>query len=220
METQLLWIIAAFGFTTLVGIFLKMKSGFGPFNLRVVGLVIVATFSTLLALTKTESLNAAMGILGAIAGYLFGIKDSLDKGKEKKEGVDIDSSQFGDYAKIAGRDINEKIENMQGDIAQIKDSVINQFSTIEKSLTNLDAQSWQMQDYLVNTIFERNPPKMVEAIGKVVNRWQQEGWRFRRITADYQVIDGIMLVFTKPCDRDRSKFLYYHGSQMESIKQI
>jgi len=96
MESQLLWIIAIFGFATLGGVFYKMKSGFGPFNLRVVGIVMIATFSTLLALAKTDSLNAAMGILGAIAGYLFGITDSQEKDKEKKTGVNMDSSNFGD----------------------------------------------------------------------------------------------------------------------------
>jgi hypothetical protein len=52
-----------------------MKSGFGPFNLRAVGIVLVATFAALLAVGNQNSLTAAMGILGAIAGYLFGIKD-------------------------------------------------------------------------------------------------------------------------------------------------
>jgi len=53
-----------------------MQRGFGPFNLRAVGIVLVATFAALLALKDACSLTAAMGILGAIAGYLFGIKDN------------------------------------------------------------------------------------------------------------------------------------------------
>ena len=53
-----------------------MQSGFGPFNLRAVGIVLVGTFAALLALKDGSSLTAAMGILGAIAGYLFGIKTS------------------------------------------------------------------------------------------------------------------------------------------------
>jgi hypothetical protein len=52
-----------------------MKPGFGPFNLRVVGIILVGTFAALLAVQGGESITAAMGILGAIAGYLFGIKD-------------------------------------------------------------------------------------------------------------------------------------------------
>jgi len=76
METYLTWIIAVIGTLTLVGVFLKMQSGFGPFNLRAVGIVLVATFAALLALKDNSALTAAMGILGGIAGYLFGIRDS------------------------------------------------------------------------------------------------------------------------------------------------
>lgn len=76
MAQQMIWIIAAFGAVALIGAYLKMKPGFGPFNLRVVGIILVGTFATLLALQGGESITAAMGILGAIIGYLFGIKDS------------------------------------------------------------------------------------------------------------------------------------------------
>ena len=74
--TQLvIWIVSILAGISLIGIFYKMKPGFGPFNLRVVGIVLVATFATLLGLIYSGEITAAIGILGAIAGYLFGIKD-------------------------------------------------------------------------------------------------------------------------------------------------
>ena len=76
MQDTLMWIIAGFGAIALIGSFFKMKPGFGPFNLRVIGIILVGTFAALLALQNNESVTAGMGILGAIAGYLFGIKDS------------------------------------------------------------------------------------------------------------------------------------------------
>jgi len=76
MTQHLMWIIAGFGVVALIGSFLKMKPGFGPFNLRVVGIILVGTFAALLALQGGESITAAMGILGAIVGYLFGIRDT------------------------------------------------------------------------------------------------------------------------------------------------
>ncbi len=76
MDQLMIWIISGFGLVALLGVFWRMKGGFGPFNLRAMGVVMVATFATLLALGDTNSLAAAMGILGAIAGYLFGIRDS------------------------------------------------------------------------------------------------------------------------------------------------
>ena len=75
MEQQLMWIVAAIGFVTIVGVFWRMQGGFGPFNLRAIGIVFVGTLSALLAVKDSGSLTAAMGILGAIIGYLFGIKD-------------------------------------------------------------------------------------------------------------------------------------------------
>jgi hypothetical protein len=75
MNDYIVWIIAVFGLVAMVGVFWRMEHGFGPFNLRAVGIVLVASFAALLALKDTSSLTAAIGILGAIAGYLFGIKD-------------------------------------------------------------------------------------------------------------------------------------------------
>ena len=73
-----LGIVSAFALITLIGAFVLMsdseKKGFGPNNLRVVGIILVATFATVLALYDADSITAAMGILGAIAGYLFGAK--------------------------------------------------------------------------------------------------------------------------------------------------
>ena len=79
MDTHLLWIIAIIGAGTMVGVFFRMESGFGPFNLRAVGIVLVATFAALLAMRDGSAMTAAMGILGGIAGYLFGIKDTPPK---------------------------------------------------------------------------------------------------------------------------------------------
>jgi hypothetical protein len=75
MASTLIWIVSGIGALTLIGVFLRMKNGFGPFNLRAVGLVLVATFASLLGLQDSGGITSAIGILGAIAGYLFGIKD-------------------------------------------------------------------------------------------------------------------------------------------------
>ena len=75
-QYALLRFIAGFGLLTMAGVFWRMQRGFGPFNLRVTGIVLIATFASLLGLREGGSLTAAMGILGAIVGYLFGLKDS------------------------------------------------------------------------------------------------------------------------------------------------
>lgn len=75
MDRNIFFAVLAMGIITMGGVIFRMKNGFGPFNLRAVGLIFVGTIAALLGLKDSTSLNAAMGILGAIAGYLFGIKD-------------------------------------------------------------------------------------------------------------------------------------------------
>ena len=68
------YLVTAMGSFTLAGVFLKMKEGFGPYNIRAIGIVLVSIFVTLLAVKSDSSLTDSIGILGAIIGYLFSIK--------------------------------------------------------------------------------------------------------------------------------------------------
>lgn len=70
-----LWIIAGLGAGALVGVFVKMKPGFGPNNLRALGIVLVAVFVSVLAANSDIGITSAFGVLGAIVGYLFGLRD-------------------------------------------------------------------------------------------------------------------------------------------------
>lgn len=78
---QLLGIIGifVFGGGALYFSFKQMKPGFGPFNLRVVGIIVVATFAAVLGVSDPEKFNQAMTILGAIAGYLFGFSKKAEE---------------------------------------------------------------------------------------------------------------------------------------------
>ena len=68
--------IAVFTVVALVGSFLKMKEGFGPFNLKVYGITLVIGIGAMIVLTDLPADKSApiFGLLGAIAGYLFGLK--------------------------------------------------------------------------------------------------------------------------------------------------
>ena len=58
----------------VIGAFRNMVKGFGPYNMKILGIILVATFSSLLAINHEDGMTSTMGILGAIVGYLFGIK--------------------------------------------------------------------------------------------------------------------------------------------------
>ena len=74
-------ILAVLGFGVLAvnKVFSHMKEGFGTFNLRISGIVIVATFASILAVLNPNSESAVIGILGAIVGYLFGVDHRSEK---------------------------------------------------------------------------------------------------------------------------------------------
>jgi len=86
MDKYSVWIVAVIGAGTLLLVFCNMKGGFGPYNLRAFGITLVATFATLLALRSDSNLTSAMGILGAIAGYLFSIRND-GTAKQKSENL-------------------------------------------------------------------------------------------------------------------------------------
>ena len=199
MSETLIYIISIFGLVTLIGVFFKMKPGIGIYNLRAIGIILVATLSCLLALNDPKTLGAAMGILGAIAGYLFG---AVETKKQDTSSASAINSKFGDNTKIAGRDINETIEKLEGSISNIEQAVIKQGG--EKSHTN--------NDFLIQTIYQRSQDDIKDALDKTLNFRQQDGWEFSHLSSDFQGMDGIYLVFTKPTSSARSEVEFHHGS--------
>ena len=80
-------VIALLGAGALYGVFRHLNPGFGPMNLRAVGLVLVATLAALLGTLGADTRSAAIGLIGAVAGYLFGKEAGADKpGKKGSSG--------------------------------------------------------------------------------------------------------------------------------------
>ena len=71
MTWYLISLVGVLGTVALFGVFLKMRRGIGPQNLKAIGIVFVAVLVSLLAISGSAS-ESALGILGAIVGYLFG----------------------------------------------------------------------------------------------------------------------------------------------------
>ncbi len=75
VEQQVFYAVVLLGIVVTVAAFWRMKGGYGPYNLRAAVLPLVITLSVLLALSGRAHGDAAIGLLGAVAGYLFGLKD-------------------------------------------------------------------------------------------------------------------------------------------------
>ena len=74
-------IIAVAGTMTLGAVFIKMKRGIRQQNLRALGVVLIAVLVSLVAVASGRY-EPAFGILGAIAGYLFGKDKAADGEKD------------------------------------------------------------------------------------------------------------------------------------------
>ena len=75
-------LIGVAGTVTIAAVFIKMRRGIRQQNLRALGVVLIAVLVSLLGIAS-DSYESAFGILGAIAGYLFGkdrAADSEDEG--------------------------------------------------------------------------------------------------------------------------------------------
>lgn len=83
MDDKILFSILIIIFLAFILLFFKMKNGIGAFNLKIFGITFIASLGTILALSNIPQSNmtAIFGILGAIIGYLFGLKNP-DKGNE------------------------------------------------------------------------------------------------------------------------------------------
>ena len=83
MENNIIFLIAVIviGAGCLLGVFIRMELGFGEFNTKVYGITLIAILVAVLALSNIDSskLSPAYGILGAIGGYLFGLKNDKPK---------------------------------------------------------------------------------------------------------------------------------------------
>lgn len=138
MDQQVLWIVAALAGGSLIGVFWRMSGGFGPMNLRAVGIVLIAALASVLAVGKAETITAAMGILGTIAGYLFGAKStkSEEASASVHSSVNAKNTNYGDNAKVAGRDINEtvnKIEKMLGDVQSMTNATVQNLQLLNNA---------------------------------------------------------------------------------------
>ena len=75
MRWFVLAIIAVAGTVALGGVFVKMRRGIRQQNLRAVGIVLVLLLASMLAVVS-DSYEPVYGLLGGVAGYLFGKDDS------------------------------------------------------------------------------------------------------------------------------------------------
>ncbi|MFL6726005.1 MAG: hypothetical protein ACJ8FS_05775 [Sphingomicrobium sp.] len=201
-----LWIVSALCLVALLATFWRMKGGFGPQNLRAVGIVFVASLVAILSLVRSTDLTTAMGILGAIAGYLFGSQRSPDEERRETSGVSAEGATFGSGSRIAGRDINETLNRIVGDIDQIKDSVVHM-------TTAADARA--SKEYLFESSYEDDG----EPLGQLAQSMKElasEGWALQAVFPSYDP-RGLITLYYRMGDEKAGEMAVYHGREMAQL---
>jgi hypothetical protein len=199
----------------------------GAFSGRALALSIAAgLFGLVLVAHLFAPQEWTADVLKVLVGVLVGggaahAAESRESGAvtSQDSAVHAAGARFGDNAKLAGRDINETIERLQSEVTNIKDAVVNQYPTLVRAIDALTESDEKAEDYVINTLFERGAESLAEGFGEVVGRWQSEGWRLRHVTSDYQGMDGVTLVFSRPAVGLHPAVMAYHGSRMEAVKR-
>lgn len=207
-EPYVFWVVSAFSLIALCLAVYRMNKGFGPQNLRVFGIVLVASLVAMLASANGSELSTAMGILGAIAGYLFGSQRDNEPASEnfvgEKSSVDAGNANFGDYAKIAGRDINETLQKIRGNIENLKDSIVHMESS--------SAEKVQRDVLFISNYFEDGEP--LERIAHDAQSLRSGNWSMRTVFPSFDK-RGFVAVFTRPAVGEFPA--YFHGIDVVEI---
>lgn len=175
-------------------------------------IVAVSLFGLLLVAHLFSAQPWTADVLKVLVGFLAGASSTKlgvpAKAAGKGSGVEAAGAMFGDNARIAGRDINETIEKMFSDMATIKNAVVHASTTSAPRGT---------RDFLINSIYQRDQTQIPVAVERVVNAWQGQGWEFEHLTSDYQGMDGLFLIFSRPSDRGMSQVRFFHGTEMSPM---
>jgi hypothetical protein len=190
MQTTAFYLFFILGLVALLGTLWKMSNGISVMNLRAIALIVIGTFVALLAIAIPESFNASFGILGVIIGYLFGTSGS----KSNISGSKIENSN------IAGRDINQRIDELKTDVTNIEKlmtTMINESK--QESQTVFTSVSWHWEskekdyhfikpkdnDDLLIQWFETilNHPEFTRDFHLLRRRFEKKGWKIIRVDA-------------------------------------
>ncbi|MFZ5953630.1 MAG: hypothetical protein ACOYT8_00855 [Candidatus Dependentiae bacterium] len=174
--------------------------------------------------------NWTADLLKVIVGILIGLSSTISTNKKETENessANVNGSNFGDNTKIAGRDINEIIEEMYNEVGEIKDSVINQYSNTSKIVGKQSDLFDQVAEYLFYTSFliDGEP---IENSAKIIQELQLDNWSLFSVASSYINKDGIVLVFNRirePKNDDelipgtkKYKTRIYHGIEQRKIR--
>jgi len=97
-------------------------------TIRAVGIILVVVAVCALAIATQLDATAAVGVLGAVAGYLFGAASSGDSSS-------VSAGDVGDGNTIVGRDLNQWVDELKAETVHLAQAVssLNQVTAARES---------------------------------------------------------------------------------------
>ena len=114
--------------------------------------------------------------------------------------------------KTAGRDLIEKLDKLHTDFAEIQQSISHDHRAIQNYFKGDGGGQSGPRSYLVNTLYERGE-RVAESMATVIQHWTAEGWKFELFSSDYQGMDGVFLIFSRPDANHGGDVRYVHGTK-------
>ncbi len=99
-------------------------------TIRAVGIVVVVIAVCALAISAQLDSTAAVGVLGAVAGYLFGAGSSGDSSA-------VSAGDVGDGNTIVGRDLNQRVDELKAETVHLSQAV----SSLSRVAANRESTS-------------------------------------------------------------------------------
>lgn len=154
-----------------------------------------------------DLLKIAIGVFVG-AGATSGLSKNQANSGEINETSLSDINLSGDANKIAGRDINETIQNIEKAFGDIQQSITNENNEI-KQYFNSDF------DHSMHMIYSRSDT--FEEIRSVIEQRVADGWTLSGISFAYEILDGAVIIFKRPKAGTESKFTIYRDSKFEQL---
>jgi hypothetical protein len=171
----------------------------------ILGAVLGTVMTFLLRLHALKSLQLDIKKLGVGLG-VEGFEEKVS-GNQK---IDVSGSNN----KVAGRDLIEKLDKLHTDFAEIQQSISHDHRAISNYFKGDGV--FGPKSYIINTVYERGGERIAGAMGSIVDYWTRDGWKLEFFSSDYNGMDGIFLIFSRPSDRTTVR--YFHGTQREQLR--
>lgn len=171
----LIVIAAAGGFALSFSFVMVLKRiRISTITIRAVGIVVVVIAVCALAISAQLDSTAAVGVLGAVAGYLFGAGSSGDSSA-------VSAGDVGDGNTIVGRDLNQRVDELKAETVHLSQAV----SSLSRVAANRESTSIHIVELVTPKVARFGSAEFAAEFADVVSSRQGNGQHLVTTTGPY-----------------------------------